>query len=232
MPVAIVIAGAIIGASVYLGARTIAGGGLPASNGQANPQAGEPLAPSGDIVVGKVTSKDHLRGNPDAKVVIVEYSDLECPFCKMFHQTMNQAFSKYGSEIAWVYRHFPLDQLHRKARKEAEATECVAELGGNQKFWAYVDKIFEVTTSNDGLPESELPKLAEQVGVNRAAFESCLASGRHAKVVQDHADDALAAGARGTPYSVIVTKDGNTPINGALPYEQVDSMIREALGKK
>src|SRR6185436_7093141 len=82
-----------------------------------------------------VTEKDHILGNPNAEVIMVEYSDLECPFCKEFHSTLRRVMNEYGKDgkVAWVYRHFPIDSLHPKARKEAEATECAAELGGESK---------------------------------------------------------------------------------------------------
>lgn len=99
---------------------------------------------------------EHLRGDPKATVKIVEFSDLECPFCKRFHLTMQQVMEEYSGKVAWVYRHFPLDSLHSKARKEAEATECAAELAGNDGFWAYIDKLFEITPSNNGLDPSLL----------------------------------------------------------------------------
>lgn len=101
--------------------------------------------------VRKVDDSDHLRGDPKASVKVVEFSDLECPFCKRFHLTMQQLMEGYSGKVAWVYRHFPLDSLHPKARKEAEASECAAELGGNDGFWAYIDKLFEITPSNNGL---------------------------------------------------------------------------------
>src|SRR3989338_10777253 len=76
-----------------------------------------------------VTSDDHMLGNPKADVVIVEYSDTECPFCKQFHVTLKRVMAEYGNagKVAWVYRTFPLVSLHSKARKEAEALECANE---------------------------------------------------------------------------------------------------------
>ena len=74
-----------------------------------------------------VTREDHIKGNPDAPIKIVEYSDFECPFCKRFHDTMNEVMSEVDNgQVAWVFRHFPLDQLHPvKARAVAVASECV-----------------------------------------------------------------------------------------------------------
>lgn len=94
------------------------------------------------------TKKEVVRGNPDAKITIIEYSDLECPFCKRFHVTMEQVLATYGNDVRVVFRHFPLDSLHKKARTEANAVECAGEQG---KFWEFIDGIFAVTPSNDGL---------------------------------------------------------------------------------
>lgn len=89
-----------------------------------------------------VTAADHLDGPVGAPITIIEYSDLDCPFCKRFHETMNQVKAEYGDQVAWVYRHLPLLSLHPNAGLLAEATECVAELGGNDKFWDFLDRVF------------------------------------------------------------------------------------------
>ncbi len=105
-----------------------------------------------------VTSSDHIFGDVNAPVKVVFYSDLECPFCKSFHETMTQIMnSSYGKDgkVAWVYRHFPLKQLHSKAPKEAEAAECAAELGGNDAFWKFINKINEVTPANNKLDQAQ-----------------------------------------------------------------------------
>src|SRR3989338_7324058 len=93
-----------------------------------------------------VSAQDHIRGDSQAPVKIVEYSDIECPFCKRFHPTMQQVMAQYQGKVAWVYRHFPLS-FHQNAEKEAEATECANELGGDNKFWEYTDKLLDQTTS-------------------------------------------------------------------------------------
>lgn len=88
---------------------------------------------------------DHLNGSPEAPVTIIEYSDLDCPFCKQFHETMNRVMNEYGpaGQVAHVFRHFPLASLHPNAAKQAEAAECAAELGGNLKFWEFLNRVFE-----------------------------------------------------------------------------------------
>lgn len=180
-----------------------------------------------------VTTIDHIKGDINAPVKIVEYSDTECPFCKRFHSTMQAIVDdpKNKGNVAWVYRHFPLDQLHQKARKEAEATECAAELGGNDGFWKYLDRMMEITPSNDGLDVAELPKIAAYAGLNVTAFNECLASGRHAATVEAHVQNAIATGGRGTPWSIVVGPDGKKyPLNGALPQAAIQQLIDAALG--
>lgn len=95
-----------------------------------------------------VQKNEPVRGNEKAKITIVEYSDMECPFCKNFHNTMQQVMAVHEKNVKWVYRHFPLDSLHQQARPEANMAECAAEQG---KFWEFTDSVFKVTPSNDGM---------------------------------------------------------------------------------
>jgi protein-disulfide isomerase len=135
--------------------------------------------------------------------------------------------------VAWVYRHFPLDALHSKARKEAEATECANELGGSAAFWNYVDRLFEVTPSNNGLDLAQLPIIAQEIGLDRTAFKKCLDSGKFADYVAHDLDDARAAGGSGTPYSVVIAANSEKfTINGAQSYEEVKRIIDAALQVK
>jgi len=216
VPLSIVVAGGLIALAVYFG-----GGGtgkLPTNNDVNTETAGIEIAP--------VTAKDHILGSRNAELVIVEYSDTECPFCKNFHSTMHQVVTDYDGKVAWVYRHFPIAQLHSKAPNEAEATECAAELGGNQIFWRYIDKLFETTNSNDSLDPAELPKIATTVGLNEEAFKTCLSSGKYTEFITKSVEDSIKAGARGTPYSVIITKDDQKVIiNGAEPIASVKAKI-------
>ena len=177
-----------------------------------------------------VDETDHIRGSLDADIVIVEYSDTECPFCQRFHFTMQSILEKYGDNIAWVYRHSPIDSLHPKARKEAEALECANELGGNDLFWAYTDKLYEITPTNNGLDFAELPKIAEYVGLDVSTFNKCLESGRWAARIQVDTENASAIGGGGTPWSVLIAKDGTKyPIQGAQPIEVISSIIEKYL---
>lgn len=206
-----------------------------ASNNQ--PVAVAPVAndsapqPSGEIRLAVVTDKDWIRGKKNAKISVVEFSDTECPFCKRFHPTMQRLIQEYPNDVNWVYRHFPLTSIHPKAPKEAEATECAGELAGNDGFWKYVDRLFEITPSNNNLDPAQLPQIAEDVGINRKKFEKCLDSGKYSKKVQDQANDAILAGAQGTPYSVIVVGNQKISVSGAQPFEAFKTIIDEVLNK-
>jgi len=221
LPISILIGAVLIsGALIYnAGVKSIIGG---EKNNNVEQQSGNPDA------MAEVTSADYVRGNRNAPVKLVVFNDLECPFCKQFHSTLNQVSQEYKDRVVLVYRHFPLD-IHPKAMKEAEAAECVGELGGNDKFWLFIDKIFEVTPSNDGLQDSQLPQIAKDIGLDASAFSSCLDSGRYAEKVAKAREEALRAGAQGTPYSVVIDKKGRQyPINGALPYADVKAVIEQA----
>jgi len=225
IPVAIIVAGIFIA-----GAIVVSGGLSSREEDQIEPTE------EADINIKAITDSDHIRGLSSAPVKVIEFSDTECPFCKMFHGTMKQAMDEYGKDgrIAWVYRHFPIDSLHSKARKEAEALECAGELGGNEGFWKYVDRVMEITPSNNQLEPEKLFEIADYVGLERLKFTVCLDSGKHASKVQADVDDGVSAGARGTPYSVIIArKDGKKfPVDGAMSYESLKNLIDVALEEK
>lgn len=206
IPVAIIIAGALIAGALYFSNLNK---GQVVSNVQNTPENIPTEIVIKDMTVRGVSTSDHVLGNPSSPVTIVEYSDTECPFCKQFHVNMHKIVGNYGKDgkLAWVYRHFPLDSLHKKARNEARATECAAKVGGEEKFWAYIDRLFQVTTSNDGLDESELPKIAKYVGLNEKTFSDCLLKTDEGSVkIQTDYDEAIKAGGNGTPFNILISK--------------------------
>jgi protein-disulfide isomerase len=214
LPIAVVIAGALIAGAIYFGGSNSSG---TQARGTINTDTVE-IAP--------VSSKDHIIGSPDAKVIIIEYSDTECPFCKIFHSTVSQVMDEYkGQSVAWVYRHFPIQELHSRAPKEAEATECAAEQGGNNAFWSYLNKIFATTSSNDTLDPQELPRIAESIGLNVSAFNQCLESNKYADKINKDVKAAYDAGAQGTPYTVVISGKKKSVIVGAQDYNTVKSVI-------
>ena len=223
VPLAIVIAGGLIAVALYFSNRN---NGAPIVDNQPAPVAEK---------IRGIQKNDHVRGNPNAPVVIVEFSDTECPFCKQFHNTLKQVTANYGTDgkVAWVYRHFPLPQLHPKASHEAEALECANDLGGNDAFWKYTDRLYEVTPSNNGLDPAQLPAIAQEVGLDKTAFTKCLDSGKYKARVDKDAAEAAAAGGQGTPHSIILYAGEQVPIEGAQPFEVLKNMVDTLLaGKK
>lgn len=244
IPGAIILAGFLIATGIYLTNRS----NSPVKSNEKNSEK--------SISVDPVTKDDHILGNPGANIIMVEYSDTECPFCKRFHTTMESVIDTYGKDgkVAWVYRHFPLDSIHPKTRKEAEATECANELGGNTAFWSYINLVYSNTPSNNGLDPAQLPVFAKTAGLDVTKFNTCLSSGKYASLVQADLQSGIKIGIQGTPFSVMVLKkeitdDQNTAIvnytvsnqlsgyitvsddrkeislNGALPFEAVKSIL-------
>lgn len=221
IPAAIVVAGALIALALYFGRGSNSGG--VATNTQTPP----PVPTVGPIR--EVTAdRDHIRGAATAQVTIIEYSDLECPFCKQNEKTLAEVLKKYPNDVRVVYRHFPLEGLHQQAKPEAVATECAGEQG---KFWEMVDTIFKVTPSNDGLDLTTLPDLAKQSGVaNGEQFTACLKSGKYDQRIQEDSNDATIAGGRGTPHHVFIGPSGEKrPVSGAVPLTQMEQIIKSWL---
>ncbi len=226
LPTAVVLAALMITvAIIYASGKDIA---QPASPSQLG---GPGQANTFDTLL--AGSDYYVRGNPDAPVKIVEYSDLECPFCKKFHLTMQEVMSNYGSQVAWIYKHFPLDSIHSKARAEANAAECAGEQGGSKVFWDYLDRVFAITPSNNGLDLNELPKIAQSLNLNMQKFQQCLTSDKYASRVESQYQEGLEIGALGTPYTIVIAPNGQKGvINGAQEYSAVKKIIDTALKLK
>ncbi|MCH8050015.1 DsbA family protein [Patescibacteria group bacterium] len=225
IPGSIVLAGLFIGAALMFSsggasldaanAGSASGGGF----GNNNSSTAENLRP--------VDDSDHIFGNVNASVTIVEYSDLECPFCRRLHPTLSRIVEESDGEVRWVYRHFPLTSIHSRALIASIASECVAELGGNDAFWKFIGKLFE---SQSSLGESLYVETASSLGIEKVAFTECLNSGRHNERVQVDGQNAIASGGRGTPFNIVVAENGQVfPFSGALPYEQINQIIIQAL---
>lgn len=172
------------------------------------PSAGQPV----DI---KVSDSDHIRGNKNGEITIISFSDFQCPYCSRFHETMKQVMAAYPNDVRWVFKSFPLEQIHPFAKKAAEAAECANEQG---KFWEYADKIFENQAS---LNNDYLSTLAKQMNLDSSKFDKCLADGKYADKVASDAQLGQAAGVRGTPASFI----NGELVSGAVPFETIKSKI-------
>jgi len=170
-----------------------------------------------------VDNTDHLRGSALAPIKVVVYTDLECPACKYFHTELQKLDTNYikTGKVAIVLRNFPLDSLHAKSRTEFLAAECVNEIGGNEKFWQFIDQIFAITPSNDGLDLAKLGETATGLGLGTKDFETCMTAKKYADKIQTGVDEAVKLGAQGTPFFVLVTPDQNIPVFGGIPTERL-----------
>jgi len=224
IPGSIMVAGAAIGLGLFFG-----GGGSGVAPVAVAPTPAAQEAVDRTDQVAPVTESDYRKGPADAAVTIVEYSDFDCPFCSRFHDSMNEIVAA-NDDVAWVYRHFPLEQLHPQAEGVAIAAECVGDIAGTDAFWSFTDGYFSARGAGDGTAHSVLvPQLAAAAGVSNAALDECVASGRTQPLVQEDMDNAVATGGRGTPWSILIGPTGKTyPINGALPTASIEQLIQIA----
>jgi protein-disulfide isomerase len=220
LPITIVVAGVLIAGAVFLVGKTSTNS--PSANDTSKITA-RPYDPA----------TDHILGNPNAPVKVVEYADLECPYCKEFQTTMHQIMDYYGQsgQVAWVYRPFPLAQIHSKAPEEAEAAECAADQGGDTTFFKYIDQIYAITPSENGLDLAQLPIVAQGLGLNVATFNQCLSSGKYAQKVQDSYNEAIKEGGTGTPFILIMVGDEAVTLEGDQPYDSMRAAIDAVLAQ-
>jgi protein-disulfide isomerase len=171
-----------------------------------------------------VSDSDHVRGDlSKAKVVLVEYSDFQCPYCSKHHPTMEQVMEEYGDDVAWVYRHFPLS-FHANAEPSSIASECAAAQG---KFWEFADAMFEGQAKLSGgldAAETFMSATAKEIGLNVAEYEKCYSAGDTTAVDADAASGRT-AGVNGTPATFI----NGTLVSGAVPYASMKKIIDDAI---
>ena len=161
------------------------------------------------------TKSDPWFGNPDAKVVVVEFGDFECPFTRQAFVTVRKLAQEFKDDVLFIWRDFPLYDIHPYAIKAAEAGECANEQG---KFWEYHDKLF---INQRALFTPDLKRYAAEVGLNTRQFNLCLDTGKYAKEVMDDFETAVKAGAAGTPTFFI----NGEKVSGLLP----EAIFREVL---
>ena len=175
-----------------------------------------------------------MLGRADAPVTLVEFSDYQCPFCQRFFTSVFPVLKKEyidTGKVRYVFRDFPLDQLHPQARKAAEAAHCAGEEG---KYWEMHEVLFR---NQRALAATQLPEHARAAGVNGAKLDECLASGRYAVRVAQGVTDGSAIGVRGTPTFVVgKTTAGDfvhgVPLRGAQPLETFRRVIDQALNEQ
>lgn len=215
---AILIAGIVIAISVYilhLHDRIV--------NDAPNPEVTRPVTPS-----------DHIIGDPSAPITVIEYGDIDSSYSKQFQLTMEQIMTEYlaGGKVAWVYRHFPLTTDHQYAATNALAAECAGSLGSGTIFFRFIDALETAAPNGDEFnPQNYGPVLAT-LGIAQDAFTTCMANGTFTQHIHDDYDNALAAGATGSPFIILLIHGQKPmPIQGAVPYTAMKKILDNAIAK-
>lgn len=179
---------------------------------------------------------DPMKGNPDAKITIIEFSDYECPFCGRFYaNTLPLIEENYINTglVNFVYRDFPIQSIHDNALPAALATECADDQGD---FWPYHNMIFDNKSTWEKINGVDLLKEFEQyavvLGLNTEEFNSCLESGKHLEEVKKDLQDGRDYGVTGTPGFFVGNDElGYVELKGAQPFESfqrvIDGMLRQ-----
>lgn len=178
----------------------------------------------------KVEEGKHIYGDLGARFTLVEFSDMECPFCKRFHDTPKQIVDASKGNVNWQWKHMPLDFHNPAAHKEALAAECIAEQKGNRGFWVFVNDIFHHTQGNGG-GVADLASVVTGVGADLDAFRECLGSGKYEDKVEADIQKAKSYGVNGTPATFVV--DNHTGksqlLGGAQPAQAIMAVMRKMM---
>jgi protein-disulfide isomerase len=161
-----------------------------------------------------------LHGNAKAPVMIVEFSDYQCPYCHQIEPTVKDLLAKYGDKVSLSYRDFPLSAIHPYAMGAAEASRCAEEQG---KFWEYHDQLFTASS----LEKNSLLEYAKNLKLDDKQFESCLTSEKYKSDIEKDELEGRNAGVNGTPGFFI----NGVFVNGAKPESEFTSIIDDELGR-
>jgi protein-disulfide isomerase len=167
-----------------------------------------------------VGEHDHIQGDPDAPAVLVEYGDFQCPHCRAAHAVIHRLQKEFSQRLCFVFRNFPLTQIHPYAQAAAETAEFA---GAKGKFWEMHDLLFE---HQDRLGDGLFAELAEQIGLEPAELAKALEDGTYTSRVRSDFTGGVRSGVNGTPTFFIHGQRHNGPAN----YDSLGAKIQEALG--
>jgi len=171
--------------------------------------------------VSVAVDRDRLRGNPDAPITVVEFSDFQCPYCRQVHPVLNQLLARYGNQVRLAYRDFPLNQIHSQAQAAAEASRCAGE---QRRYWDYHDRLF---ANEAQLDAASLVEYAHTLKLDRRKFAQCLASGKFKAAIEQDVKEGTQAGVVATPTFFI----NGIYLSGAQPLETFSRVIDEELAR-
>jgi protein-disulfide isomerase len=215
-PMAVVTSGVIIALAIFFGP-----GVTDNSTGQLAQVPGNQAAPAQDggpseLLAQDVTKNDHILGNQNADIFLIEYSDLDCPFCGSVHPTLGEVVAQ-NDNVGWVYRHNPLESIHPNARGKAVISECVAQIAGNDAFWKYLELNFGNGDATD----------YSQYGTTQAAIDNCVVENGDEinALIDSQISRALGTGGQGTPHTIISNDAFGIAVSGAQPLDVFTQII-------
>ena len=190
-----------------------------------------------DTFIAKAPGTDaFIEGKKDNKVYFVEYSDSQCPYCTAFHKTTKEIRAKYAGKITFIYRHFPLTQIHSDALPEAIKMNCVGKLKGEKSYYDFMTKLFDYKDEKQvsKLPDDYIASYLQTAGITQTDFTKCIQDPAVTAEVQASIQDGVQAGVNGTPTSFILIKDGDEfkiikRLEGASQSSFVIPLIEKAL---
>ncbi|MDD9868088.1 MAG: thioredoxin domain-containing protein [Candidatus Campbellbacteria bacterium] len=188
-----------------------------------------------DASVKPVSYKDDLFiGNPEAEIIIIEYGDLQCPYCQRQHPVLYQLLkSEYGisGTVAWVFRHYP--HIDETSYRKAELVECVREITNDEIAWKFIGQLLEVVEELQ-FPEERIKSIAKNLDINERALLSCEASDRHKDTVMQQREEAQQLKAANTPYFVFITKTSGIAFKSGKSYDFDDlvEVIKRILNER
>ncbi|MEX2145234.1 MAG: DsbA family protein [Candidatus Spechtbacterales bacterium] len=183
--------------------------------------------PSADVkLANEIIESDWARGNLESEVVLLEYADFQCPACASYHPLVNQLFTDYGDRVKFVFRHFPLEQIHANAEPAGRASEAAGRQG---KFWEMHDMLFENQTAwaNDRNAEEKFVEYAQALGLDVEQFRTDMNSDEAKNKVKNDYDGGYRSGVPGTPTFFLNGDKISNPRN----YDEFKAVIDQALAQ-
>ena len=225
VPIAIIFGFCMIALSIYFsGLNSKANNQKPRENTSA-------ISTASFEQVKIIDEKDYIKGNPNAPIMLIEYSDYECPTCNEFYPTLKKVLNEFGAtgKVAWIYRQYPIVNLYPNSAKLSETALCVGEVGGNTAFWKFTDSIFQERQPDSLTDMSKLESLVTNSGVDKDYFESCIRNGRHKKPLEKNITVATEAGVIGLPHTFVVVGNQVESFTGAESYPVVRQVIKDLI---
>lgn len=189
-----------------------------------NTPSDKTLGAQSSATVDAVSDADWVKGNKESKVVLIEYSDLQCPACKVYHPVVKQLTEEFGDRILFVYRHFPLRNIHPNSDMAAQAAEA---LGKQNKFWEMADKLFENQEkwSSEKNPRDLFLEYARSLGLDVEKFKNDLDSSQVKDKIEKDYQSAVKARVNATPTFFL----NGTKLDNPRTYEEFKGILEKVV---